>query len=345
MSPTGHARNYWDFLIPDVGLAPVGAFQIFITLFVLVIGPLNYWLLSRARRLQFLIVTVPVCAAVIATSLFLYALVTDGLGVRTRVRSVTHLDQRAGQAACCTRLSYYAGLAPAHGLKFEGDTAVYPIYPELMLSDDGRQRRVWDWIDHRPPSAFDQPLAVQLPTDQQLTAGWLNPRTPMQLLTLRSRPSQRGLDIAPAEGGLSIKNRLDADIRLLVLCTADNQYYTLTNLPAGSDGRATSATQIDALSPLRRMYVDEMPLPPPFDPTQFGYRRRRSYPVYSPMWGTTPAIDAGLLERSMKYVAAVDAQPFGPGTYVAVTKTSPEVEHGLQGVGEEASFHMVIGKW
>jgi hypothetical protein len=32
-------------------------------------------------------------------------------------------------------------------------------------------------------------------------------------------------------------------------------------------------------------------------------------------------------------------------TYVAVTATGPEVELGVEGAREEASFHVVVGKW
>ena len=43
----GTNENFWNFLIPGVGLVPVTSFQILITLFVIVIGPVNYYLLRR----------------------------------------------------------------------------------------------------------------------------------------------------------------------------------------------------------------------------------------------------------------------------------------------------------
>ena len=89
--------DFWNFLIPGVGLAPVRTFQVFITLFVLGIGPLNYWLLRRRKRLHLMVLTVPLSAAVVTALLFGYALVADGLGTRVRVRSVTRLDSQRGR--------------------------------------------------------------------------------------------------------------------------------------------------------------------------------------------------------------------------------------------------------
>jgi len=105
--------HFWEFLIPGVGLAPVTEFCILITLFVVGIGPVNYFVLRRWNRVHLLMFTVPSGAAAVTGLLLLYAVVADGLGVRTRVRSVTCLDQRTGSAACWARLSYYAGLAPS----------------------------------------------------------------------------------------------------------------------------------------------------------------------------------------------------------------------------------------
>jgi hypothetical protein len=43
--------DFWNFSIPGVGLAPVTAFQILITLFILYIGPVNYWFLQRRKNI------------------------------------------------------------------------------------------------------------------------------------------------------------------------------------------------------------------------------------------------------------------------------------------------------
>ena len=101
--------DFWNFLIPGVGLAPVGAYRILITLFVIAIGPVNYFLLRKWRRLHLLLFTVPASAAVITSLLIAYALAADGFAVRVRARSITQLDQRVGQAATWSRFRITRG--------------------------------------------------------------------------------------------------------------------------------------------------------------------------------------------------------------------------------------------
>src|SRR5262249_8518229 len=43
--------DYWKLLVPGVGRAPVKSFLVLVTVFAVVIGPLNYLLLARTRRL------------------------------------------------------------------------------------------------------------------------------------------------------------------------------------------------------------------------------------------------------------------------------------------------------
>ncbi|MGI9457636.1 MAG: hypothetical protein ACR2NU_13815, partial [Aeoliella sp.] len=127
--PSEANADFSNWLIPDVGLAPVIEFQILITLFVLGIGPLNYWLLKRAGRLHLLVLTVPAAAVLITGGLLAYGLLADGFSTRVRSLSITLLDQDRGEAVSWNRLSYYAAFAPREGLTFSKETAVYPILP------------------------------------------------------------------------------------------------------------------------------------------------------------------------------------------------------------------------
>src|SRR5262249_50379002 len=107
LTPDTASREFAQLLVPDVGLAPVLEFQILITLFVFVIGPINYWLLKRFGRLFLIVLTVPLAAAITTAGLFAYAILSDGFGTTVRVRSFTSIDQRTGESACWSRLSYY----------------------------------------------------------------------------------------------------------------------------------------------------------------------------------------------------------------------------------------------
>ncbi|MEK6236634.1 MAG: hypothetical protein N2C14_18150, partial [Planctomycetales bacterium] len=173
--------DFMDFLIPGVGLAPVTLFQVLITLFVVGIGPLNYWLLRRNHKLHLLLVTVPGSAALVTIGLFMYAMFADGFGTQVRARSLAHLDQRNGEEVVWSRTSYYAGLAPSDGLTFSENTAVYPIEHRIGGNSHNNRSVVWDG-------------------QQRLNRGWLPSRVPTQAMIIRADASDRKLEIVSGQG-------------------------------------------------------------------------------------------------------------------------------------------------
>ena len=85
--------EFWNFLIPGIGRAPVFSFLALITLFAIAIGPVNYYLLRRGDRLSWMLVTVPAGAGLVTVGLFSYATLADGLGVRAGAQ--LHPDRSA----------------------------------------------------------------------------------------------------------------------------------------------------------------------------------------------------------------------------------------------------------
>jgi len=332
--------DYWNFLIPDVGLAPVIEFCVLITLFVLAIGPLNYWLLLRWGRLHLLVVTIPVSAAAVTFVLFAYALVADGLGTRVRVRSVTSLDQRRSQAACWARLSYYSGLTPGRGMTFPDDVAVLPLeYFPLTRYDNRSQRREMAWEDG----------------EQRLTSGWLSSRTPIQYLTVRSRSSDLGLDlIHPADGSAvpRIRNRLESPIQQLLICPAEGELYWADGVEPGATVALETIEEKEARNRLAKTFQQNIPRRAPgIDDQNFGgplgisgrmawMMRNRQYDL--------PRQKTGRMEKSLAVLNAHNssrARPLAPGTYIAVVEQSPEVVLGVRRAKEEASYHVIFGRW
>jgi len=333
MSPMRPNPDFWKFLIPGVGQAPVTAFQVLITLFVLGIGPLNYFLLRRSKRLHLLVVTVPLSAGAITLALFAYAVLADGLGTRVRVRSVTQIDQRRGHAACWSRLSFYAGLAPAGGLTFPADVAVLPL--EYVPGDrrSGGRELAWEG-------------------DQRLRSGWLNSRTPTQFLTLRSRKSGCGLTLVAPDGGsegLGFTNRLGTTIQQLLVRAEDGGYYWATNVGAGGKTVARPIDPAKGVAQLQRAYREHEPAYPP-------YMDRNSLPDISSYsgpgyWGgdlPEPTARSARLEEKLKVLRTPvgnAALTLAPRSYVAIVERSPEVVLGTPSAREEAGFHVVQGTW
>jgi hypothetical protein len=356
VSMTQSNSDFWNFMIPGVGAAPVTAFQVLITLFVLAIGPLNYYLLRRIGKLNLLIISVPLCAAIITGTLFLYAVVADGLGVRLRARSVTHIDQRTGDATCWARLSYYAGLSPSGGLSFSDETAVIPLEFNPTLSEMGGMREL-DWLrtERNKPDS---------PHDQRLATGWLDARTLTQFMTVRARKSTAKLTILPPESATPprVKNELGAAIHSLILIDDESRCFTTKKLDSGETTELEpAASQVAAAAALidplfrnneprleveaalggnhlfRRHYYDNV-----------GYRSGRYIRggYNNQNNANAPQQATGVLERTLRQVREqLNSNTLPPRTYIAIVEMSPEMELGTRSANEESSLHVVIGRW
>ncbi len=352
----GSNDGYWNFLIPGVGLVPVTNFQILITLFVVVIGPVNYYLLRRWGKLNLTVLTVPTGALFLTAALLLYALFSDGLSVRLRARSMTRIDQTIGEATCWSRLSYYAGLAPAGGLVFSGDTAVVPLEVQPVAGIEGGPRRSVDWT-RTDRSKSNSPL------EQHLSEGWLNSRTPTQMITARIRKSAARLEIQPATSSGQpplVKNHLGTDIVRLVLTDNDGTTFTAQSIPQNAVVKFDEKASLKSV--LELLVANQPQVPNPNAEVNhngfFGLNKRRPYyqgGVYAPAVYMNPNSNiayaaapqnGGLLENSFNEIyQAIEAGSLPPRTYVAVVEHSPEFQPGTPLAKEESSFHVVVGTW
>lgn len=330
--------EFWNFLIPGVGLAPVAGFEVLITVFVLAVGPLNYVLLRRAKRLHLMVVTVP-ASAVLATGLVLvFGLVSDGLGTRVRARSITYLDQRQGRALCWARLSYYAGMAPRGGLRFPTDTLVVPYLAEPRpVSDLPSRRQVFQWN----------------PQEQWLRSGWLASRTPTQFITLRTRPTTLGLEVvAGASDAWEVRNRLGTRIHQLVLRSPRGEYFCAADIEPGSSRLLERVGQTAGLGKFMPPVLSgPTPAYPGWSPgrwRRYGYPRP---PIPDVLWQSESRLRtsraegrlAGPITQSRLWVSEFGEPGLAPGSYAALVERSPEVELGVDGAREVASFHLVLG--
>ncbi len=331
--------QFWDLMIPGVGAAPVNSFLVLISLFVIVIGPVNYFLLQRKQRLYLLLVTVPLGAAIVTLALLLYAVFSDGLGVRWRGRSLTRLNQTNGQTVTWSRQSYYAGLAPSTGLSFPRDAAI------LM-------------IDHFPTGAYGQPRdfgrRIEWGADQRLRRGFLNSRTTSQMMVVESRPTSLRVEVHEpdnAEGELCVSNQLGVDVQKLLLCDANSRWFTGQNLPREQSVALSEVTPREFLVDWNKMFADQRPrYPIGFDPHQienasaiFGVSTNWWY--YGDSGLPEPSTTTSILEREMHRLGGLKADTLPRRSYVAVVNSPPNGSRGLAVVREEGGFHIVVGNW
>jgi hypothetical protein len=316
--------NFNDFLIPDVGAAPVTAFQVLLSLFVLGIGPVNYFFLKGREKLPLLLITVPVAAAITTVLLLIYGFTSEGFGTMVRARSFTLLDQTADSAVCWSRLSYFAGMAPSEGLEFPRDTLVYPILPSLRLGDHremrryANQRRELHWIG-----------------SQRLVDGWLASRTPTQYLTITSRDSEMEVDIEVQEDSLAVTNRLGVDIQTLVVEGRDGTIYMGNKLADGASLELLPVDQVKAMSVLRTLLSDNEP--------QFPAGTYESLTLGSGI--DLLPFSRNLMETQIAAITSAVSKGWGAGTYIAITDKGVDLALGMDDIDESSSFHIVRGIW
>jgi hypothetical protein len=335
--------EFWDWLVQGVGLAPVTEFRVLITLFVLLIGPVNYFWLRRRQKLHLLVIIVPLAALAVTGALFGYALLADGLAVRVRARSLTLLDQRQGQAVCWSRISYYAGLSPSGGLRFPTDVAVYPFLPN---EDDNSSGGAWQSMRWTPER-------------QELVSGWIASRTPTQFVTSRVRASEAAVVYLGKRGaGVPwIENRLGTRIERLLLSDDAGRLFGAADIAAGERKALAPTKNTKDEADIWEIVCDHRPAAPPdyqSDPGGYSYRRQLfNYRVNNQT--LQPTLESGRLEAGLRaavtgsenqsiYNRPPDYAP-PPRSYVAIVERSPEIDYGVPSPREGQSLHVVVGKW
>jgi hypothetical protein len=330
-SRTRHSE-FFQFLIPGVGGVPVFAFLSLITLFALAIGPVNYWFMWKRKQLYMLVVSIPAIAFFTSCALFGYGMVADGFGVRSRLRSLTVLDQHARTAVSYNRIALYAGLTPSAGLSFSPDTAVLPIWRDFATFTGG----AIDWTG-----------------GQHLTTGWLRSRTQTQFETISHRPERGRLEFKPIQNGnlLEVSNGLEWDLDQLVVKDEGGRLYYGAKIPTGG------ATQLQHIQPadLESLadVLDNNPLIAPDgvtgdDYSPFSGGRRRMYRAMIYGAPDTPTnFSRSLLESRLQQLRHPADEPvrggMSPQTYLAVVKQNPGIELGVERTTQYGGVHVILG--
>jgi hypothetical protein len=328
--------DYWEFLIPGVGLAPVNSFLVLISLFVVVIGPLNYWFLVRQGRLYLLLLTVPAGAMVVTLSLVGYALVTDGLGVKSRVRSYTEIDQRRGRSVSWSRQSYYASLVPSRGLEFPETAAVYPIE-----------------VQPDQPNYYDSKYLIDWEYGQTLAKGYLASRVTSQMMVVQARESSSQIEIKEnASGAPQVRNRLGAPVEFLVLRDSEGDFFSAENLADGQTETLSPMKWADAADRFAAAFKTVRPSNPEgYDPRQhneaLNFGQSGNYWYYGNIDSThsEPNVASSILERSLRRLISNNADALTPRSYAALVPHSPEVPMGIEQTQQLQSIHVIAGKW
>jgi hypothetical protein len=331
VSRTRKNEGFWDFLIPGVGMAPVTSFLVLISLFVIVIGPVNYFLLRAMKRLNWLVFTVPLGATVVTTALMTYAIFADGFSTRTRIRSVTLINQVESRGASWSLQAYYAGLAPSGGLQFPTDTAIH--LREQYPTEDSSGTRILHWRDQ-----------------QWLRQGYFRSRVTRQLLAIRPYQTDLRLQIEEDDqGGGRVTNLLETELRQAIVVNSQGTVLGVGPLAPGESQRIPAGQTGDP-GQIRRLLADaDMQRPPGFDQAGYnrvGYRHWHSGRLQSDWNLPEASITTSAMERELSRASTAVLSKNRPRSYLALVAHFPEVPWGVEGVNAgEQSIDVIHGQW
>jgi hypothetical protein len=230
----GDARHR-RWLIPGVAQPPVYTFMGILTLFVLLVGPVAYRWTRRSGRSHLMFLIAPSLAVLTTVAMFAYSIVADGFGTKVRIRQITWIDSVSGDAAERTRSTYFAGISPSGGLRFDADSEI-TLYPSLSRED---------WLE-LPRDVNGVRLSVNVDDQNALfSRGVLPARSQTQFVTHRIRkrlghvslaepaPFDSAQPVEDAQQSVTLTSRLPFDLRDVLVRSRDGRYWASERLPAG----------------------------------------------------------------------------------------------------------------
>ncbi len=270
MSPSDANR---EFPVVENFAIPLRGLFVLILLFVIIIGPVNFWLLNRFKKRMLMLVTIPACAFVASVGVSGFALLSEGVSGKSRAASFTVLDEPLRRATTFGVEAFYAPLTPGGGLRFEAGTELTPILQPY--SNDGVSRSI-DWT-----------------TDQHLKQGWIVSRVPSHFLLRKVESRRERLTIInEPDGRVTVVNGLGAGITELTLLDAKGNPHRGQNIGAGARVTLTAGG--------------------PKPPTRTGELRRLYQENFVSSLNDLNSISARALYllAPNRYVAVLDGAPF-----------------------------------
>jgi hypothetical protein len=209
--------------VDDLGI-PVRGLFLFMVLFVVLIGPVNFYWLTRTRRRIWMLWTVPAASFVTCAALFGYMMLSEGWHGHIRATSVTVLDEQSQRAATVGWIGYYSPTTPSDGFRFSDDTELTPH----LLSDRTYRRS-------------NKPHTIDWTNGQHLDSGWIDAKVPAHFMVRRNEKRlERMLVRKQGDGTPAIVNGLPSDVSAIWMATLDGSVWTATNVRAGAEARMQS---------------------------------------------------------------------------------------------------------
>jgi hypothetical protein len=323
-SPHIGTKDFYKFMNAGIHGVPTIAFLVLITVFSIVIGPVNYVYLSRRKMLWLLLFTVPALALTTSVLLLGYSVAVHGFAIKSRIRSLTVLDQRNRTAVTTARLALFAGVAPSGGLRFSPETAVYPVIPTT----------------NEPTGGF-----VDWTQTQSFASGWLPARTRTQFLTVRNAEQRARVDFRPVKGSSTeFSNGLPWELEMVVVADDGGRLYAGRSVAAGATVALSPASSQDLSDFVRLLQRNAPALPYGFVEPTPSYRSSRSWMFFGMRHDTTDFASSLMERRIGRWCNELPHQKgLASRSYVAVLRENPGVETGVASTTDAMSLHILNG--
>lgn len=259
--------------LPMEGLdPPYRALTALLLVFALVVGPLNFWYVKRAKRPALLLVTVPVIALVFSLVIFVFGAAAQGLDVRATSASFALLDQRLHKSSTAEARLLFAGLSAGEGWRFGPGASCLGSAPHAEVWNAQRQLRL----------EFD---------DGVVFAGdYLPVRTPTEQVFVVDRAARERVEFERASDHVTAVNGLGTTVEHLVLHDFD-----------GTRWRSSSTIAPGASARLERVGADdpalegqlEAAMQRTFAVASAGALAKLPRGAYAAELATSPFLDAG----------------------------------------------------
>ena len=218
--------NRW--LIPGVAQPPVYTFISLLTLFVILVGPIAYRITSKSDRTYLMFAIAPLLALLTTAALLIYGVLADGFQTHVRIRQLTWIDGNSGDAVERTRATYFAGLRPKSGLRFDplAEVMRYPANEEDS----------WEDLNELEHSTL---ASVTITEKEQRFGGTLLPsRAQRQFVTHQPRHGVGRLTIADRRTPKSrfVDSTLDFALRSVLIRDSTGMYWQSESIGANETG-------------------------------------------------------------------------------------------------------------
>lgn len=310
-----------EFNIPTLSEPPRLAFQILITGFVLLVGPVFFIVFRRAKRLYLWLLMTPLVSLAACLGMVVFAIFYEGFDTKGRIASVTFLDHRSRVGSQQVRYAYYAGVQPS-GYEFDSD----------FLICDSR----------RPGSS--RAILTRGDDFQIIQGGDIRSRTEHQLTATRPVQLDALVTLFRDESGQPQLRNLSESPALYVVYRDAGQYYAAENLGVGQTVAATPVSVSELTSKYRSLLREHAPR------QESRYSR---YATFSGYYYGYPGRDwsdnnGGIIARLPEHLLNTDNDSIYPdrdGRYVAIFNELDSIPNPVpKALYDKYKFHVIVGQ-